>query len=56
MQRAAIDLSLRLSGGGYDSGDWVVVEDDVYRYSVDDSLTVRMVLREYLAAEIAWKL
>ena len=54
MQRVAVDLSLTLDGGESNPGRWVVVEEDVYRYSVDDDLTVRMVLHEFLAAEVAW--
>ena len=35
---------------------WVVVQDDVYRYSVDqcDGILVRSVLFEYLATEVYW--
>ena len=54
MQRVAVDLSLTLGGGESNPGGWVVVEEEVYRYSVDDELTVRMVLYEYFAAEVAW--
>lgn len=54
LQRVAVDLSLALDGGVSNPGRWVVVEEGVYRYSVDDKLTVRMVLHEYLAAEVAW--
>ena len=35
-------------------GGWIEVQKGVYRYAVDESPTVRMVLREYLAAEVAW--
>ena len=54
LQRVAVDLSLALDGGDSNPGRWVVVEEGVYRYSVDDESTVRMVLQEYLAAEVAW--
>lgn len=54
MQRVAVDLSSTLVSGESNPGRWVVVEEEVYRYSVDDDLTVRMVLREFLAAEVAW--
>lgn len=54
MQRVAVELSSALDGAHYDPGRWVVVEQGVYRYSVDDELTVRMVLHEFLAAEVAW--
>ncbi len=54
MQRVAVDLSSTLDGGESNPGRWVVVEEEVYRYSVDDDLTVRMVLHEFLAAEVAW--
>lgn len=35
---------------------WVAVQDGVYRYAVmqDGLMTVRMVIREYLAAEVSW--
>ena len=35
---------------------WVIVQDDVYRYSVSyqDSIVVKIVLWEYLAAELRW--
>ena len=54
MQRVAVDLSSTLDSGESNPGRWVVVEEEVYRYSVDDDLTVRMVLHEFLAAEVAW--
>ncbi len=42
---------------GHDLQDgWVIVQDGVYRYAVlqDGLMTVRMVIREYLAAEVTW--
>lgn len=38
------------------SGDWIVVQPDRYRYAVaeTDGVLVRMVLREYLACEVVW--
>lgn len=39
-------------------GGWQCVQDDVYRYAVSqvsDGILVRMVLREYLAAEVLWE-
>ncbi|MBO1907016.1 hypothetical protein KHP60_21130 [Microvirga sp. 3-52] len=42
---------------GHDlSGGWVIVQEGVYRYSVtqDPGIRVRMVLSEYLAAEVCW--
>lgn len=35
---------------------WVVVQDDVYRYAVrqEGRMLVRIVMREYLAAEVFW--
>ncbi len=42
---------------GHDLQDgWVIVQDGVYRYAVlqDGLMTVRMVIREYLAAEVSW--
>ena len=37
-------------------GDWVVVQDGIYRYSVQQTggLRVRSVLSEYLATEVQW--
>ncbi|AUX69167.1 hypothetical protein CHX26_06325 [Porphyrobacter sp. HT-58-2] len=37
-------------------GGWVVVQDAVYRYAVfqEGTLTVRSVIREYLATEVRW--
>lgn len=37
--------------------NWQDVQDDIYRYAVaqvSDGILVRMVLREYLAAEVLW--
>jgi len=38
-------------------GDWVVVQDDIYRYAVDhaDGLRVRSIIWEYLATEVLWE-
>lgn len=38
-------------------GPWVVVQDDVYRYSVvqDGGIRVRSVIFEYLATEVRWE-
>ena len=35
-------------------GGWIEVQNGIYRYAVDELHRVRMVLREYLAAEVAW--
>ena len=35
-------------------GGWKSVQDGVYRYAVDDSGVVRIVMHEYLAAEVSW--
>lgn len=56
MQRAVIFHSLGDSQGVY-SDSWQDVQDDVYRYGVAQAsggILVRMVLREYLAAEVLW--
>lgn len=39
------------------AGDWVVVQEDTYRYSVQQTggLRVRSVLSEYLATEVQWR-
>jgi hypothetical protein len=36
--------------------DWIVVQEDNYRFRVsqEDGLTVKIVLREYLACEVRW--
>ena len=43
-----------LETGEMGEGGWIEVQSGVYRYAVDDVPSVRMVLREYLAAEVAW--
>ena len=35
-------------------GPWIVVQDGVYRYAVDESGVVRTVIHEYLATEVSW--
>ena len=48
-------LMLRLlETGECGEGGWIEVQDSVYRYAVDELPKVRIVLREYLAAEVAW--
>ena len=48
-------LMLRLlETGEWGEGGWIEVQNGVYRYAVDESLRVRMVLREYLAAQVVW--
>ena len=48
-------LMLRLlETGECGAGGWVEVQNGVYRYAIDELPRVRMVLREYLAAEVAW--
>jgi hypothetical protein len=47
----------RLATGEDISGHWVVVQEGIYRYSVQPAgggLQVRSVLSEYLAAEVQW--
>ena len=48
-------LMLRLleTGEVQDDG-WIAVQDGIYRYAVGELPRVRIVLREYLAAEVAW--
>ena len=56
MQRAVIFHSLGDSQEVY-SDSWQDVQDDVYRYAVAQAsggVLVRMVLHEYLAAEVLW--
>ena len=48
-------LMLRLlETGEVGEGGWIQVQDGVYRYAVDETPRVRMVLREYLLADVAW--
>ena len=48
-------LMLRqIETGEVGRGGWIEVQGGVYRYAVDEIPRVRMVLREYLAAEVAW--
>ena len=48
-------LMLRLlETGEVGEGGWIEVQGGVYRYAVDEMPRVRMVFREYLAAEVAW--
>jgi hypothetical protein len=48
-------LTRQASGADLDDG-WVIVQDDVYRYAVMQTggLTVRSVIRNYLASEVRW--
>lgn len=47
----------RLLTGEDTEGEWVVVQEGIYRYSVqqDGGLRVRSVLSEYLATEVQWE-
>ena len=48
-------LMLRLlETGEVGNGGWIEVQGGVYRYAVDEIPRVRMVLREYLSAEVVW--
>ena len=48
-------LMLRLlETGEVQDGGWIEVQDGIYRYAVGELPRVRIVLREYLAAEVAW--
>lgn len=50
-------LMTRLISGEDMDGQWIIVQKDIYRFYIDFAgpITVRMVLREYLAAEIVWE-
>jgi hypothetical protein len=50
-------MMTRLATGDDLTGQWVVVHDGIYRYSVqqDGGLRVRSVLSEYLATEVQWE-
>lgn len=47
----------RLLTGEDTEGEWVIVQEGIYRYSVqqDGGLRVRSVLSEYLATEVQWE-
>ena len=48
-------LMLRLiETGECGEGGWIEVQNGVYRYAVDEFPRVRIVIREYLTAEVAW--
>lgn len=50
-------LMQRMATGGLLEGGWIEVQQGVYRYSIFQTYTgtsVRMVLQEYLAAEVLW--
>jgi hypothetical protein len=49
-------LMTRLLSGQDMDGSWIVVQPDVYRFNVNFAhpFRVRIVLREYLAAEVSW--
>ena len=50
-------LMQRLVSGHVQPGGWIEVQPSVYRYAVaqeSGGVLVRIVLREYLAAEVAW--
>ena len=48
-------LMLRLiETGEVGTGGWIHVQKGVYRYAIDECHRVRIVLREYLAAEVGW--
>ena len=48
-------LMLRLlDTGEVGAGGWIDVQSGIYRYAVDETFGVRIVLREYLAAEVVW--
>ncbi len=44
----------QIETGEVGKGGWIEVQRGVYRYAVDKFPKVRVVLREYLAAEVAW--
>ena len=44
----------RILSGECGPGGWTTVQHGVYRYAVDEGPTVRIVMREYLAAIVSW--
>ena len=47
-------LMQRIAGSDILFGGWLVVQQGIYRYAVDEFANVRIVLQEYLAAEVSW--
>ena len=47
-------LMQRMFTGECGPGGWIVVQEGVYRYAVSEPPSVRIVLGEYLAAEVMW--
>ena len=50
-------LMQRVAFGDIEPGGWITVQPDVYRYSVSqgfDEVLVRIIVRDYLAAEVLW--
>lgn len=47
-------LMQRIVTGECGPGGWITLQDEIYRSSVGASFTVRIVFREYLAAEVSW--
>ena len=47
-------LMQRMVTGECGLGGWITVQNGVYRYAVSEAYTVRIVLREYLAAMVVW--
>lgn len=49
-------MMTRIATGQDMEDGWIVVQDGVYRFAVaeDDGFTVKIVVREYLAAEVFW--
>lgn len=49
-------MTRMLSGQDLD-GSWVVIQDGVYRFAAneDDGFIVRILIRDYLAAEVIWR-
>jgi hypothetical protein len=45
-----------LSGQDLERG-WIVVQPGIYRFAAieDDGFIVKMIIREYLAAEVVWR-
>lgn len=58
MQRLVVaQVTVDAQQAGFVVNDWVDVQDDVYRYLAieeDDAITIKLVLREYLACQVTW--
>lgn len=50
-------MTRAVTGDDVRPGGWITVQPEMYRYRVNwnDGLSVQIVVREYLAAEVIWE-